>query len=155
MSVVRGRHQMSFGGNMSHWTVDSEDNARAAGDFNFNGQATGLPLADFMTGQTSLVRHGAPGVLLMNQLWHGPKYAQDTWRTTALTLNAGLRWEPLLRTEHRERRHFKLHPRQFPPGNQDDAVPECAGGPHLSRRPGFPDGKAGMNKQWRNCRAPA
>ena len=43
LSVVRGRHQMSFGGNMSYWTVDSEDNARAAGDFNFNGQAPDSP----------------------------------------------------------------------------------------------------------------
>ena len=64
LSIVRGRHQMSFGGNASYWEVDSEDNARAAGDFNFNGQATGLGLADFLTGQTSLVRHGAPGILL-------------------------------------------------------------------------------------------
>ena len=52
--------------------LDSEDNARAAGDFNFNGQATGLALADFLTGQTSLVRHGAPGILLLDQWYMGP-----------------------------------------------------------------------------------
>jgi hypothetical protein len=52
LSVVRGRHQLSFGGNLSYWTLDSEDNARAAGDFNFNGQATGMGHADYMTGQT-------------------------------------------------------------------------------------------------------
>ena len=36
---------------MSFWTLDNEDNARAAGDFNFNGQATGMGLADFLIGQ--------------------------------------------------------------------------------------------------------
>jgi hypothetical protein len=60
LSVVRGRHQMSFGGNMSYWTVDSEDNARAAGDFTFNGSATGLGLADFLVGQASQVLTAPP-----------------------------------------------------------------------------------------------
>src|SRR5687768_17501658 len=85
---------MSFGGAVSFWTLDNEDNARAAGDFNFNGQATGMGLADFLIGQTSLVRHGAPGLLLMNQ-WYLGAFAQDTWRLTdRVTLNAGLRWKP-------------------------------------------------------------
>ena len=104
ISLVRGRHQMSFGGNVSYWTLDSEDNARAAGDFNFNGQATGLGLADFLTGQTSLVRHGAPGALLMTSGTSGvvraghvagdrPRHAQ---RRSALGA--------VLRAEHHERR---------------------------------------------------
>ena len=109
ISIVRGRHQMSFGGNVSFWTVDSEDNARAAGDFNFNGQATGIGLADFLTGQTSLVRHGAPGLLLMNQ-WYLGAYAQDTWRAhrprhaqRRPALGAVLRAEPA------QRRRLEFH----------------------------------------------
>ena len=42
-TLVRGRHQLAFGGERR--VLDAglvEDNARAAGDFNFNGQATGL-----------------------------------------------------------------------------------------------------------------
>ena len=49
VTIVRGRHQLSVGANISYWTSDTEDNARAAGDFNFNGQSTGLALADFLT----------------------------------------------------------------------------------------------------------
>jgi hypothetical protein len=150
LSVVRGRHQMSFGGNMSYWTVDSEDNARAAGDFNFNGQATGLPLADFMTGQTSLVRHGAPGVLLMNQLYMG-LYAQDTWRTTdRVTLNAGLRWEPFFgqNIENGAISNFVLD--NFRQGVRTTRFQNAPPGLIYPGDPGFPDGKAGMNKQWRN-----
>jgi hypothetical protein len=150
LSVVRGRHQMSFGGNMSYWTVDSEDNARAAGDFNFNGQATGLPLADFMTGQTSLVRHGAPGVLLMNQLYMG-LYAQDTWRTTdRVTLNAGLRWEPFFgqNIENGAISNFVLD--NFRQGVTTTRFQNAPAGLIYPGDPGFPKGKAGMNKQWRN-----
>jgi hypothetical protein len=150
LSVVRGRHQMSFGGNVSYWTLFNEDNARAAGDFNFNGQATGMGLADFMTGQTSLVRHGAPGVLDMNQ-WYLGLYAQDTWRATErVTVNAGLRWEPYLgqnlangsvanfvldnfRQGIKTRRFLNAPPGLIYPGDS-----------------GFPAGSSGLNKQWRN-----
>ena len=37
--------------------------ALSVGDFMFNGRATGLGLADFLTGQMSQFRHGAPGLL--------------------------------------------------------------------------------------------
>ena len=150
LSVVRGRHQMSFGGNLSYWTVDSEDNARAAGDFNFNGQATGLPLADFMTGQTSLVRHGAPGILLMNQMYLG-LYAQDTWRTSdRVTLNAGLRWEPFFgqNIENGAISNFVLD--NFRRGVRTTRFQNAPAGLIYPGDPGFPEGQAGMNKQWRN-----
>ena len=153
ISIVRGRHQMSFGGNVSFWTVDSEDNARAAGDFNFNGQATGLALADFLTGQTSLVRHGAPGILLMNQ-WYMGAHAQDTWRATdRVTVNAGLRWEPYFGQNLRNGAVSNFLVENFRAGIKTKKFLNAPAGLIYPGDAGFPAGDSGIATQWRNCLA--
>ena len=150
LSIVRGSHQMSFGGNASYWTIDSEDNARAAGDFNFNGQATGLSLADFLTGQTSLVRHGAPGLLIMDQTYLG-LYAQDTWRTTdRVTINAGLRWEPYLGENMTNGAISNFSSDNFSKGIKSKKFLNAPAGLLYPGDPGFPGGESGINKQWKN-----
>jgi outer membrane receptor protein involved in Fe transport len=150
LSIVRGRHQFSFGGNASYWEVDSEDNARAAGDFNFNGQATGIGLADFLIGQTSLVRHGAPGVLLMDQ-WYFGLYGQDTWRATdRLTFNAGLRWEPFFGQNSKNGAISNFVLDNFRKGIKTTRFVNAPAGLIYPGDPGFPDGNSGLNTQWRN-----
>jgi len=149
-SWVRGRHQLAFGATMSHWTSSTEDNARAAGDFNFNGQTTGLALADFLTGQASLVRHGAPGILNMNQ-WYLGAYGQDTWRVQdRVTLNLGVRWEPYFgqNVENGAIANFVLD--NFRQGVKTKRFANAPAGLIYPGDPGFPPGKTGMNKQWRN-----
>jgi hypothetical protein len=150
ISIVRGRHQMSFGGAVSFWTLDNEDNARAAGDFNFNGQATGIGLADFLTGQTSLVRHGAPGVLLMNQ-WYMGVFAQDTWRTTdRVTINTGLRWEPYFGQNVRNGAVSNFSLDNFRQGIRTQRFINAPAGLLYPGDPGFPEGNSGIATQWRN-----
>ena len=150
LSIVRGRHQMSFGGNASYWRLDSEDNARAAGDFNFNGQATGIGLADFLTGQTSLVRHGAPGVLLMDQ-WYFGLYGQDTWRATdRITFNGGLRWEPFFGPNSRNGAISNFVLDNFRQGIKTKRFLNAPAGLIYPGDPGFPAGNSGLNAQWRN-----
>jgi len=149
-SWVRGRHQLGFGVTTSHWTSATEDNARAAGDFNFNGQTTGLALADFLVGQASLVRHGAPGILNMNQ-WYVGAYGQDTWRVKdRVTLNMGVRWEPYLgqNVENGAITNFVLD--NFRRGIKTTRFANAPAGLIYPGDPGFPAGKTGMNKQWRN-----
>jgi hypothetical protein len=91
ITLIRGQHQLSIGGNLAYWESDQADYARAAGDFSFNGRETGLPMADFLAGQSSRFRHGAPGLLGMD-MWYIGAYAQDTWRATdRVTVNLGLR----------------------------------------------------------------
>ena len=150
ISIVRGRHQMSFGGAVSFWTLDNEDNARAAGDFNFNGQATGIGLADFLTGQSSLVRHGAPGVLLMNQ-WYMGVFAQDTWRATdRVTVNAGLRWEPYFGQNVRNGAVANFSVDNFRQGIRTERFVNAPAGLLYPGDPGFPEGNSGIATQWRN-----
>lgn len=94
LTIVRGRHQYAVGVNAAYWDSYQELNARAGGQFTFNGGTTGLGLADFMTGRLFRLEQGAPGILPMDQTYLGV-YAQDTWRLTdRVTINGGLRWEP-------------------------------------------------------------
>jgi hypothetical protein len=149
-SWVRGRHQFAFGATTSHWTSSTEDNARAAGDFNFNGQTSGLALADFLLGQASLVRHGAPGILNMNQ-WYFGAYGQDTWRVKdRVTLNMGLRWEPYFgqNVDNGAIANFVLD--NFRKGVKTQRFKNAPAGLIYPGDPGFPPGQSGMNKQWAN-----
>ena len=149
-SWVRGRHQLGFGVTTSHWTSATEDNARAAGDFNFNGQTTGLALADFLVGQASLVRHGAPGILNMNQ-WYVGAYGQDTWRVKdRVTLNMGVRWEPYFgqNVDNGAITNFVLD--NFRQGIKTKRFANAPAGLIYPGDPGFPPGTTGMNKQWLN-----
>jgi Carboxypeptidase regulatory-like domain/TonB dependent receptor len=93
--VIRGAHQFSIGGNWIHSNIETLNNRPTNGQFTFNGQGTGLSLADFMLGIAS------GGFVQGNPVYdydhhdYVGMYAQDTWRVAPdLTLNLGIRWEP-------------------------------------------------------------
>ena len=60
LSIVRGNHQLAFGANIAYWKMDFLTHARSGGDWNVNGQATGLGLADFLLGRVARLEHGGP-----------------------------------------------------------------------------------------------
>ena len=67
---------------------------RGNGQFTFNGQNTGLGLADFLLGRLCSFGHASRVGVTFNQ-WYQGVYVQDAWRATdRVTVNAGLRWEP-------------------------------------------------------------
>ena len=112
--------------------------ARSGGNWTFNGQLTGLGLADFLLGRVGRLEHGGPGVLPMDQ-WYSGLYAQDTWRATSrVTHQRGPALGAVLRPERPERRHLQLQPRQLPEQRQEHRVRERAGRSHLSGRRGLP-----------------
>ena len=95
LDFVRGAHQFSIGGNWIHTNIETVNNRPTNGQFTFNGQGTGLSLADFMLGVVS------GGFVQGNPVYdydhhdYVGAYAQDTWRIRPnVTLNLGLRWEP-------------------------------------------------------------
>lgn len=96
LTLVRGSHQVGLGATLARWSSFSSANIRSAGAFTFDGQVTGLPLADFLTGNLTELRQTAPNILDQYQ-WYGALYVQDAWRALSrLTLNYGVRWEPFL-----------------------------------------------------------
>jgi hypothetical protein len=97
LDVIRGAHQLSIGGNWIRSRIETLNNRPTNGAFTFNGQGTGLSLADFMLGVVS------GGFLQGNPVYdydhsdYVGAYAQDNWRVASnLTVNVGLRWEPFL-----------------------------------------------------------
>jgi hypothetical protein len=149
-SQVLGRHQMSAGVNVAFSKLDQMNAALSVGDFIFNGRATGLGLADFLTGQISQFRHGAPG-LLINDQWYLGLYGQDTWRTTdRITLNLGLRWEPYFGTNFKDATISNFVRENFDKGIKSTVYVNAPAGLIYPGDPGFPEGTSGLKKQWLN-----
>jgi hypothetical protein len=58
VSLVKGAHEIGVGGNYIHILLNSKTGLNATGAFTFNGQTTGLSLADFLVGKASAWSQG-------------------------------------------------------------------------------------------------
>ena len=90
----RGRHSITFGGDVKQqrWDVFSQQDPR--GTFSFTGASTGSDLADFLLGRphTSSIAFGNADKYLRAPAYDA--YVTDDWRVSpVLTVNAGVRWE--------------------------------------------------------------
>ena len=150
LSLVRGNHQIALGANAAYWKMDFLTHARSGGDWNVNGQVTGLGLADFMLGRIARLEHGGPATMPMHMLYTA-LYAQDTWRTTSrLTLNAGIRWEPFLGQELENAQVYNWIPENFRTNTKSTVFINAPAGFIYPGDPGFPSGNTGLKKQWLN-----
>ena len=94
--MVRGSHQISFGGQFMRSHLNTDANAWSRGFYQFAPVFTGLAVADFLTGFTTFFRQGSPNPENISQNFFA-LYVQDTWQAGAkLTVNYGLRWNPFL-----------------------------------------------------------
>ena len=96
VSVVKGSHQLGFGGMYIHTLMNLTSGINATGVATFNGSVSGMPLADFLLGDASGWAQGTPNGFQYRQNYFGI-YAEDSWKATPrLTINYGVRWEPYL-----------------------------------------------------------
>ena len=97
--MVRGAHEIQFGGNFIKPIENFVINLATFGNFNFNGGITGNVLSDVLLGKLNTFQQANAGVAYPRQKYFG-MYVQDTWRVTrTLNINAGIRWEPYFATQ--------------------------------------------------------
>ena len=88
-SLIRGSHQMQFGGTYIRPGQNSTFCVFCDGLFTFNGNLTGSAFGDFISGKLSQFQQLS--ITHDNERWnYFGLYAQDTWKATShLTVNAG------------------------------------------------------------------
>src|SRR5579871_871154 len=93
--MTKGRHQLSFGFDFRKQQFNSTNNQQSNGQWAFGTAETGDGLGDTEIGALSSLTDGNALSDYMRQTVFAA-YAQDSWRITPhLTINYGLRWEPL------------------------------------------------------------
>ena len=149
LTLVRGSHQIAFGGNLAYWDTRQETFNRAGGQWTFNGQATGLGLADFLLGRAATLQHGtATGVTL--EQWYWGAYVQDAWRVSnRVTLNAGVRWEPFFGQTILNGAVPNFSLEDFRQGVRSGVFRNTPAGLRYEGDPGYP-GKSGFEAEWWN-----
>ena len=102
LSLVKGKHTLSLGGEFRYLTVDATQGVNEAGTFTFSQAQTGLigvtsgnSVASFLLGAVN----NANSTYRSVDAYHGRQHAAaafagDVWKATGnLTLNYGLRWD--------------------------------------------------------------
>jgi hypothetical protein len=153
LTLVRGNHQIALGGTLAHWSTYIKNCTRCGGNWEFNGQVTGLGLADFLLGRLLALEQAAAGGTDPSQDYLG-LFAQDAWRmTNRVTVNAGLRWEPFFGQQMGEKNEFGIpvwNWDNFHNGVQSTVFVNAPPGLLYVGDRGYPPGRAGMNRQWWN-----
>jgi len=146
LDIIRGRHQFSFGGNWIRTKIETVNNRPTNGQFTFNGQSTGLGLADFMLGRVSNFVQGNP-VYDFDENDYIGAYAQDEWKLRQnLTLNVGLRWEPYLAIKNSRNYVSNFDEARFDAGTRSTVYPQAPPGLLFPGDAGFPGSAAMHNK---------
>jgi hypothetical protein len=93
-SLVRGKHSIQFGGEISRWRADISNQFRRAGHFQFSGDVTGVNMADYFLGAIRTFDQGT-GEFKANRITYPALFFQDDWKVKPrFTLNMGIRYEP-------------------------------------------------------------
>jgi hypothetical protein len=144
VSLIRGDHQLSFGGTVEEGRQNNLSPYVSAHQFQFNGSSTGLGLADFMLGRPSQLVTGRTNPHHVKGLTLG-LYAVDTWKATPkLTVNYGARWQPSIPPNVEDIYNFDYN--RFLQGIKSSVFLNAPAGLYYRGDPGFP--KNGINARW-------
>jgi hypothetical protein len=148
ISLVRGNHQIAFGANAAAWRTNQYAYRAALGTYSFNGTATGLGMADFLTGNLTSLNQGSPTSWADRQTNFG-MYASDVWKfSPRLTVNYGLRWEPFLPLHLTIGAVYGFNQSRFDQGIRSTVFPSGPPGFYFPGDPGFPQGAPIFN-EWK------
>src|SRR5881397_999703 len=166
VTIVRGAHQLAFGGSVSRGLLFSRSNAWAPGVMIFAGLpnlnpflgippgappvlGTGAAITDFLTGKLTQLHQANPNPENLTQNYFA-FYLQDTWKTNRkLTLNYGIRWAPFLPMQFKNGDIYNFSLDNFYKGVRSTVIPSAPPGFSYPGDPGF-HGKSGMDSQWKN-----
>ena len=148
VDIVKGAHQISFGGNWIHTKIETLNNRPTNGAFTFNGQSTGTSLSDFMLGIVS------GGFLQGNPVYdyddhdYVGAYIQDDWRVSPdLTINAGMRWEPFIPLRNTYSWVSNFDEARFRAGIKSKIYPQAPAGLLFPGDDGYP-GRGASKAKW-------
>jgi hypothetical protein len=118
VSLVKGRHELKFGGQFLTYAKKQQIFGTTQGNYNFDGSFTGSSFADFLLGYAANYNELA---LQDSGQWRNNNYTlyfQDNWRVTnRLTLNLGMRWEGMPAVEEINNRMSSFYPSLYNPAN--------------------------------------
>ncbi len=159
VNLIRGKHQFAVGENLLYWRNNLNSDAFAPGNYTFNGQITGMGMADFLTGQMSQLLQAVPNSTNASQLFSGTYFA-DAWKATPrLTVNYGVRWEPFFPQTVRNGQLSIFNEQKYAAAVKTSVFNNAAYGFSYPGDPGFAGvscrssgvcNAQGMNHHWKN-----
>jgi hypothetical protein len=149
-SMLRGAHQVQFGVNWIRQVQNATFLGTSGGSFNFSGQITGVPMADFLLGKPATFGQSSVTIDSERHQYIG-LYAQDSWRLTSrLKLNYGLRWEPYIGAALSYGHVTHFDPSQFLANAHSTVYTNAPAGVLYPGDPGFDTNSRPNNIRWNN-----
>jgi hypothetical protein len=141
VSISRGNHQVSFGGNYLWAYMNTVNNRPTNGAFTFNGAAVGantIGYADFLTGNLDSFLQGNADY--ENDVYnYVALYAQDSWKIRKnVTVNYGVRWEPYMPYWNRNSHAENFSMSGFAAGTKSVVYPNAPAGMSFPGDKGYP-----------------
>lgn len=149
-SIIKGSHQLQFGGNWIHYIDNVYGPLFGDGFFSFTGASTGLPMADFLLGDAASFTQ-ANLQYDDNRYNYLGLYAQDSWKVNSrLTANFGLRWEPYFGGSLKTGEVTHFNPALFAQGVTLGVYVNAPAGLQFPGDPGFDTGNRPSFTSWKD-----